>query len=118
MKTLLFAAASTCAAWAGMAALCYRSSNQRHRMGLPAQAPELGRWFALAGTALLALSLAGAVAADGLSFGIVLWLCQAGMLGLAMICMLPYARDLVGTMSRVAAVLAPLLCAAAAFAAS
>lgn len=109
MKPLILAAASAFAAWAGMTALCFQSPNQRHRMGLPEQGRAQRYRFALAGVVLLAISLVAAIAADGPSFGIVLWLCQCGMVGLIMICLLPYAIASVLNIARAAAVLAPLL---------
>lgn len=109
MKPVLLAAGSALAAWAGMAVLCFRSSNQRHRMGLEEQTRG-ERWrFATAGTMLLAISLIASIAADGASFGIVAWLCQAGILGLILICMLPYSIAWVTRTSRAAACIAPLL---------
>lgn len=109
MKPVLLAAGSVFAAWAGMAVLCFRSSNQRHRMGLKEQTRG-ERWrFSTAGTILLALSLIAAIAADGASFGIVAWLCQTGILGLILICMLPYSIAWVIRTSRAAAWVAPLL---------
>ena len=113
MNALLMAAGSACAAWAGMAVLCFRSASQRRRMGLREQsAPEQWR-FILAGAALIAISLAAAVVADGVQFGLLLWLCQAGMLGVALICCLPFARGAVTASARLAALLAPLSLAAA-----
>ena len=109
MKPVLLAAGSVLAAWAGMAVLCFQSSNQRHRMGLKEQT-RCERWrFATAGAMLLALSLIAAITADGASFGIVAWLCQAGILGLILICMLPYSIAWVTKTSRAAACVAPLL---------
>ncbi|HYD78837.1 MAG TPA: DUF3325 family protein [Paucimonas sp.] len=109
MKPLLLAAASAFAALAGMAALCFQSPSQRHRMGLPEQARGRRCWFAAAGAAMLAISLIAAIAADGPSFGIVLWLCQAGIIGLFMILLLPYAIAWVIRVSGVAAILGWLL---------
>ena len=74
--------------------------------------PEQWR-FILAGTSLIAISLAATVAADGTQFGVLLWLCQAGMLGVALICCLPFARTAVTASAFVAALLAPLSLAAA-----
>lgn len=113
MNALLLAAGSALAAWAGMAVLCFQSSSQRRRMGLREQTgPEQWR-FILAGTGLIAISLAATVAADGTQFGVLLWLCQAGMLGVALICCLPFARTAVTASAFVAALLAPLSLAAA-----
>ncbi|HYD60856.1 MAG TPA: DUF3325 family protein [Noviherbaspirillum sp.] len=112
MNAMQFAAGSALAAWAGMAALCFQSSSQRHRMGLREQTRGQQQRFIAAGSALLAISLAAAIAADGVSFGIVLWLCQAGILGAALICWLPYSMTGVVTSARCAAATAPLLLAA------
>ncbi|MBC7858540.1 MAG: DUF3325 family protein, partial [Burkholderiaceae bacterium] len=106
---LLLAAGSACAAWAGMAALAFQSPNQRHRMGLIEQAAGRRRCFIAAAAALLALSLGAAIAADGAALGMVLWLCQAGMLGLALIGALPYSVAWAVRTARVAAVIGPLL---------
>ncbi|WP_167092759.1 DUF3325 family protein [Massilia frigida] len=94
MMTLL-SLASAITAWAAMAVLCARSATQRCRMGLPDQAPAQSLAWALAGVTLLLVSMAAAVIASGASFGILLWLCQAGVLGLLMICLLPYAGAVV-----------------------
>lgn len=113
MKALLLAAGSALAVWAGMAVLCFRSSSQRRRLGLREQTGR-ERWrFSMAATALIGISLAAAVVADGAQFGLVLWLCQAGMLGLALICTLPFARTAVTASACVAALLAPPLLVAA-----
>lgn len=113
MKALLMAAGSALAAWAGMMLLCYQSPSQRRRMGLRAQT-GLEQWrFIMAATALIAMSLAAAIVADGVQFGLLLWLCQVGMLGLALICSLPFAKTAVTASAFVAALLAPLLLAAA-----
>ncbi|MGH8807107.1 MAG: DUF3325 family protein [Noviherbaspirillum sp.] len=109
MKAMLFAACSGLAAWAGMGSLCFRSPNQRHRMGLPQQDDRQRLRFAAAGSAMLAISLLAALAANGASFGIVLWLCQTGILGFTLICALPYSPGWVAQSSRVAAGLAPVL---------
>ncbi len=115
MNALLMAAGSACAAWAGMAVLCFQSSSQRRRLGLREQSGrEQGR-FILAGTALIVISLVAAVSADGSQFGVLLWLCQTGMLGMALICSLPFARTAVTASARLAALLAPLSLAAAAW---
>jgi hypothetical protein len=115
MKPVLLAMGSAFAVWAGMSALCFQSSNQRHRMGLTEQTTG-ERWrFMGAGTALLAISLIGAMAADGASFGIVLWLCQIGVLGFALICLLPYSIAWATNTSRIAAVIAPMLLVAGNF---
>jgi hypothetical protein len=111
MSPLLLAAGSALAAWAGMAALCFQSSSQRHRMGLREQTRGQQRRFIAAGSALLAVSLAAAIAADGVSFGIVLWLCQAGILGAVLICWLPYSMAGVVASARCAAAAVPLLLA-------
>lgn len=113
MNALLMSAGSAFAAWAGMAVLCYQSSSQRHRMGLREQSAREQWRFILAGTALIAISLAAAVLADGTQFGLLLGLCQAGMLGVALICCLPFARSAVTASARLAALLAPLSLAAA-----
>ena len=113
MTALLMAAGSALAVWAGMAVLCFQSSSQRRRLGLrELTSPEQWR-FIMAGTALIAVSLAAAIAADGVQFGMVLWLCQVGMLGLALICCLPFARAAVTASAWAAALLSPLLLVAA-----
>lgn len=113
MNALLMGAASALAGWAGMAVLCFQSASQRRRMGLrELGGAEQGR-FILAGTALIGVSLAAAVLADGTGFGVLLWLCQTGMLGVALICCLPFARAAVTASARLAALLAPLALAAA-----
>lgn len=113
MKVLLMAAGSALAVWAGMAVLCFRSSSQRRRLGLREQSGREQWRFTMAATALIAISLAAAVVADGAQFGLVLWLCQAGMLGLALICSLPFAKTAVTASAWGAALLAPLMLAAA-----
>ncbi|RSZ60402.1 DUF3325 family protein [Massilia atriviolacea] len=113
MNAALMAAGSAFAAWAGMAVLCFQSSSQRQRMGLREQSGRQQWGFILAGAALLAVSLAAAVVADGSQFGLLLWLCQAGMLGVALICCLPFARSAVSASARLAALLAPLSLGAA-----
>lgn len=116
MKSSLLACASALAVWAGMAVLCFQSSSQRRRLALrELSGSEPLRYFAAA-SALIGLSLAAAVAADGVQFGLLLWLCQAGMLGLALICALPFARSAVEASARAAAVSVPLLLAAAGWA--
>jgi hypothetical protein len=90
MSTLLLGIWSAAAAFMGMAALCVQSKNQRHRMGWREQTVQQRCIFVALGALLLAASLAMAVRVNGLSFGIVLWLCQTGVLGLALICSLPY----------------------------
>jgi hypothetical protein len=95
MSALPVAAFSALAGWAALMVLCLRSSSQRHRMGLRPQAPLRRRILALAGVALLAASLAAAIAIDGVAVGIALWLCQLGLLGLVMVCLLPYAPGIV-----------------------
>ena len=113
MTALLMAAGSALAVWAGMAVLCFQSSSQRRRLGLrELTSPEQWR-FIMAGTALIAVSLAAAVAADGVQFGMLLWLCQVGVLGLALICCLPFARAAVTASAWAAALLSPLLLVAA-----
>ncbi|UOD29679.1 DUF3325 family protein [Massilia violaceinigra] len=113
MNALLMAAGSACAAWAGMAVLCFQSASQRRRLGLREQGGREQGCFILAGTVLIAISLAAAVGADGSQFGVLLWLCQTGMLGMALICSLPFARTAVTASARLAALLAPLSLAAA-----
>ncbi|MDQ1812366.1 DUF3325 family protein [Massilia sp. CCM 9210] len=113
MNAPLMAAGSAFAAWAGLAVLCFQSSSQRRRMGLREQSGR-ERWrFILAGAALIAISLVAAVVADGTRFGLLLWPCQTGMLGVALICLLPFARSAVTASARLAALLAPLSLAAA-----
>jgi hypothetical protein len=90
MNSLALHLASIAAAWMAMSVLCLRSSSQRHRMGLPELAPIRRRHAGAAATTLLAASLVAAVASDGPALGIVLWLCQAGLLGLVLTCLLPY----------------------------
>lgn len=112
MTALLMAAGSALAAWAGMGVLCFQSPSQRRRLGLPEQTGRQ-RWpCAMAAATLIAVSLAAAVA-DGVPFALVLWLCQAGLLGLALICTLPFARRGVTASMWVAALLALLVLAAA-----
>jgi hypothetical protein len=106
MKQTLFFFGSALAAWAGMAALCFQSPSQRHRMGLCEQTRRQRRPFIAAAVALLAMSLAAAVAANGASFGIVLWLCQTGVLGLALVCLLPYWPLHIAHLWRMAAIAA------------
>lgn len=112
MKPVLLAAASLFASWAGMSALCFGSPTQRHRMGLPEQDRWQRRRLAAAGILLIFLSLLAATAADGAAFGIVLWICQTGLAGLALIGMLPYSPAPVLHASRAAALLAPVFLAA------
>jgi len=113
MKMVLLSAGSAVAAWAGMMLLCLQSTSQRRRMGLRDQTGVQQRRFIIAATAMIAISLGAAVAADGVQFGLVLGLCQAGMLGLVLICSLPFAQRAVTASAFVAAPLAPLLLAAA-----
>lgn len=108
----MLAAGSALAAWAGMAVLCFQSSSQRHRMGLREQTRAQQWRFIAAGMALLATSLSAAIAVDSASFGIVLWLCQAGILGLALIFWLPYSMSGVTRSARFSAAATPLLLAA------
>lgn len=113
MTALLLSVGSALAVWACMAVLSFQSSSQRRRLGLPEHTGR-ERWrFILAGAVLIVLSLAAAIAADGVQFGIVLWLCQVGMLGVALICCLPFARTAVTASAWAAALLAPLLLASA-----
>lgn len=107
MTPFLLAGASLLGALGGMALLCFQSPSQRHRSRLPEQSPGVRLQFMAGGVALLALSLAGAIAGHGFSFGIVLWLCQASLVGMAMICSLPYYSAWIEQMSRIAAVTAP-----------
>ena len=90
MSALALGLASALSAGAALTLLCLRASSQRHRLGLPEQTPGWRWLYAIAGLALLAISLAATVAVDGLSFGSVLWLCQAGLLALLITCLLPY----------------------------
>lgn len=113
MTALLLAVGSALAVWAGMAVLCFQSSSQRRRLGLPEHTGREQWRFILAGAVLIVISLAAAIAADGVQFGIVLWLCQVGMLGVALICCLPFARTAVTASAWAAALLAPLLLASA-----
>ena len=116
MTALLMAAGSALAVWAGMAALCFQSSSQRRRLGLR-ELTGREQWRSImAGTALLCLALAAAIAADGVQFGMVLWLCQVGLLGVGIICCLPFARAAVTASAWAAALLAPLLLVAASWA--
>ncbi|GAB3538372.1 hypothetical protein GCM10027343_03950 [Noviherbaspirillum agri] len=107
MTTHLLAGASLLGALGGMAMLCAQSPNQRHRNRLPELARAQRLRFVSAGIVLLAISLAGATAGQGFSFGIVLWLCQAGLVGVAMICSLPYCGAWLERVFRVAAAAAP-----------
>lgn len=113
MKALLVAAGSAFAVWAGMAILCFQSSSQRRRLGLREQSGREQWHFTVAATTLIVMSLAAAVIADGAQFGLLLWACQAGMLGLALIFSLPFARTSVTASAWLAALLAPLLLAVA-----
>jgi len=113
MTAPLMAVGSALAGWAGMAVLCFQSSSQRRRLGLSEHSSRERSHFIFAGTVLLAISLAAAITADGGQFGILLWLCQVGMLGLALICCLPFARTAVTASAWASAVLAPLLLATA-----
>ena len=113
MKPVLLGAASLIAAWAGMTILCFGSGSQRHRMRLPEQNGGQRRWHRATGAVFLSLSLAAAIAADGASFGIVLWICQTGVAGLVLTCVLPYSLAWVVHAQRAAIVLAPVLLAAA-----
>lgn len=90
MNGMALSAASAAAAWMAMSVLCLRSSSQRHRMGLPELAPIRRKLAGAAGTLLLAASLAAAVTSDGPAIGLILWLCQAGLAGLVLTCLLPY----------------------------
>ena len=113
MTPQLLEAASMLAAWSGMTTFCFASRNQRHRMHLPEQ-QDVQRWtYRAAAVLLLATSLLAAVTANGASFGIVLWICQAGLAGLALVCVLPYAATWVTRTSRTAALLLPVLFAMA-----
>jgi hypothetical protein len=113
MKPILLGTASALAAWASMAILCFRSSSQRHRMGLREQGKRQRRQYLAAAILLLSLSLLAATAVDGTSFGILLWICQTGIVGLALLCALPYSVTAVTRTSRAAALLAPVLFALA-----
>ena len=115
MNSVLLAAGSALAAWAGMAVLCFQSPSQRHRMGLREQTRGRQGRFIAAGASLLAVSLATAIAADGVSFGTTLWLCQAGILGVVLVFWLPYSATAVVRSARCAAAAAPLLLAAGAW---
>lgn len=108
MKTQLLTMASGLAAWAGMAVLCFRSSSQRRRLGLRQQT-WVEQWrYTVGALVLLVLSLVAAVSADGARFGVLLWLCQAGLLSLTLICALPFARGFLTASAWVAALLALL----------
>ncbi|HZW12586.1 MAG TPA: DUF3325 domain-containing protein [Noviherbaspirillum sp.] len=107
MTSFLLASASLLGALGGMALLCFQSPNQRHRSRLPEQSPGVRLQFMSVGVALLALSLGSAIIGQGVSFGIVLWICQVGLVGVAMICSLPYYRAWIEPLSRIAAVAAP-----------
>jgi hypothetical protein len=113
MNALLMAAGSAMAAWSGMAVLCFQSASQRRRLGLHAHSAGEKWRFTMAATALIGMSLAAAVAADGVQFGLILWLCQAGLLGLGLICCLPFARAAVTASAWAAGLLSPPLLAAA-----
>lgn len=106
MKPVLLAMASLFASWAGMVVLCFASPTQRHRMGLAEQGARQRRNCVMAAILLFFFSLLAAIAADGTAFGIVLWICQAGLAGLALVCMLPYSPAWVVHSSRAAALLA------------
>lgn len=107
MTSFLLAGASLLGAFGGMALLCFQSPNQRHRSRLPEQTPGVRLQFILVGVTLLVISLGSAIGGQGVSFGMVLWLCQAGLVGLAMICCLPYYSARIEQLSRIAAVTAP-----------
>ncbi len=95
MNAVALAVCSLVTGWFALVVLCLRSSSQRHRLGLVSLARH-HRWLlGLAGIALLAISLATATLVDGTAVGPVLWLCQLGLLGLAMVCVLPYAPGIV-----------------------
>lgn len=95
MNGVLLAALSAAAAWAALAVLCLRSTTQRHRMGLPEQTAMRRRLCGAAGGLLLLASLVAAVASDGPAVGAMVWLCQLGLLGLALIFLLPYRPGIV-----------------------
>jgi hypothetical protein len=105
----MMSAASLLAAWAAMTGFAFQAPSQRHRLGLAPQRRARRALHALAASALLALSLAAAMQANGKAFGLVLWLCQACVLGLAATCLFPYAQRMLTRSSAVAALAAPLL---------
>jgi hypothetical protein len=91
MKPLLLVVCSMTAAWAAMTAIYLQSTAQRERLGLRPQSPAERRAFIAVASGLLVLSMVAAVTRDGPSFGLVLWLSQAGIFGLALLCLAPYA---------------------------
>lgn len=109
MSQILLDVVSILGAWSAMVALCFRSSTQRHRMGLREQSHWQRRYFLAAAIAMLSVSLGAAIASNGVSFGIVLWLCQASVLGIALICWLPYSASSVARSGAVSAMGASLL---------
>lgn len=112
MTPLLLDAAAALAAWAGMAALCFQLPVQRERLRLAEQSRMRRLQYIVAGSALLVLSLAAAIVANGLSFGIVLWVSQLSVLGLVLVCCVPYRPANVMSLARLSACVAPLLLAA------
>lgn len=109
MTPLLLTASSVCAAWAGMAALCFQSPSQRHRMDWPPLSGLRRLGFIVAAIMLLAASLVAAIATDGMPFGILRWVCQTSVSGVILSCSLPYSITVVALVSRMVAVLVPIL---------
>lgn len=90
-------------AWAGLAALCFATRRQYLRV-CPEEIQRrqqivLRAW----GWSLLVLALATAVARDGVSFGVLLWLALVGVLGLGFIVVLAYWPGLIFVASGVRA---------------
>lgn len=77
-------------AYAGLAALCL--GMHRHHRQVVGRSPRAGVALALrlAGNALLVLSLAAAVAADGWAVGPVAWFGGLSAAALALVLLLPY----------------------------
>lgn len=107
MNAVVVATASVLGAFSGMALLCLQSPAHRHRNGLPEQDLPVRLGVIVTGAVLLYISLFAAVTGQGASFGIVAWMCQLGLLGLAMIILLPYFGPHIMQAARAAAVASP-----------
>ena len=112
MSAIALFLVSAFASWSSMAALCFQSPSQRHRMGMRIQSRAARAGLVSAASALLALSLLAATRAYGMSFGILLSVCLTGVLGFALVCVLPYSVSRVANTSLALAVSAPALFAA------
>lgn len=113
MTAMPLVLASVLAAWAGISAFALQSPTQRHRSHLPPQRRATRLAYMSGGMALFAISLFAALGHSNLSFAIVLWICQAGVLGVAWTCLLPYAGPWMAWSSRAAVIVLPLLLVAA-----